>query len=408
MRVVVTTESRCLRTPDARVWVHAGPSYPNWSRYLAAFRTVRVVARVRDVPEVPAGASRVDGEGVEVWPVPHYQGPAEYLRRQPAVRRAVTAAAAEDDAVVLRVPSPIGSLLAAARERRGLPYALEVIGDPYDVFAPGTVRHPLRPVLRHLSTRRLRHQCRTAVGAAYVTEQHLQRRYPVREGIVSTHVSSVYLPAEAYVGQPRVVDGPRGDRTIVSVGTLAQLYKGVDTLLTALARLAGPGRPRLVHLGDGRFRTDLERLAERLGMADRVTFAGVVPTGAAVRRHLDAADLFVMPSRTEGLPQALIEAMARALPAVGTRVGGIPELLAAEDLVPPDDPAALAGAIDRMLADPERMTAASARNLARSRDFSADTLARRRTAFYRAVAAATAQRGHRPLSEPPATVPGAG
>ncbi|WP_422770209.1 glycosyltransferase [Plantactinospora sp. WMMC1484] len=397
MRVVVTTESRCLRTPDARVWIHAGPSYPNWSRYLAAFRSVRVVARVRDVPEVPGGASRVDGEGVEVWPVPHYQGPAEYLRRQGAVRRAVAAAADAGDAVILRVPSPVGSLLATARERQGLPYALEVIGDPYDVFAPGTVRHPLRPVLRHLSTRRLRHQCRTAVGAAYVTEHYLQRRYPVREGVPSTHVSSVNLPPDAYLGEPRVFDGPRGG-TIVSVGMLAQLYKGVDTLLAALARLADAGlRPRLVHLGDGRFRPELERLADRLGVADRVTFAGVVATGEAVRRHLDAADLFVMPSRTEGLPQALIEAMARGLPAIGTTVGGIPELLATEDLVPADDPAALATAIGRMLADPERMTAASARNLARSRDFSADTLARRRTAYYRAVAAATARGGHRPV-----------
>ncbi|MFY1669997.1 glycosyltransferase family 4 protein [Plantactinospora sp. WMMB334] len=398
MRVVVTTESRCLRTPDARVWIHAGPSYPNWSRYLAAFRSVRVVARVRDVPEVPGGASRVDGEGVEVWPVPHYQGPAEYLRRQGAVRRAVTAAADAADAVILRVPSPVGSLLARARERQGLPYALEVIGDPYDVFAPGTLRHPLRPVLRHLTTRRLRHQCRTAVGAAYVTEHYLQRRYPVREGAVSTHVSSVNLPPDAYVGQPRVVDGPRGAGTVVSVGMLAQLYKGVDTLLAALARLAGPGlRPRLVHLGDGRFRPELERLADRLGVADRVTFAGVVSTGEAVRRHLDAADLFVMPSRTEGLPQALIEAMARGLPAIGTTVGGIPEVLGIDDLAPPDDPAALATAIGRMLADPARMTAASARNLARSRDFSADTLAHRRTAYYRAVAAATAQGGHRPV-----------
>jgi glycosyltransferase involved in cell wall biosynthesis len=124
-------------------------------------------------------------------------------------------------------------------------------------------------------------------------------------------------------------------------------------------------------------------------VADRVTLTGTLPAGDAVWRQLDAADLFVMPSRTEGLPKALIEAMARGLPAVGSAVGGIPELLAPEDLVPPDDVTALADAIRRLVTDPARMTAASARNLARAADFAETALAPRRDAFYRAVRAAT-------------------
>ena len=180
---------------------------------------------------------------------------------------------------------------------------------------------------------------------------------------------------------------------MVSVGSLEQLYKGIDTLVSALALMPADGpRARLVHVGVGAYRPHLERLADRSGVADRVRFTGPLPDADAVRRQLDAADLFVMPSRTEGLPRALIEAMARALPAIGSTAGGIPELLDPECLVPPDDPAALAGAVTAMLADPRRLADASARNLRRARDFSAETLDARRASFYRTVAETAAGR----------------
>ncbi|MFG3707777.1 glycosyltransferase [Micromonospora sp. NPDC047670] len=387
----MSTEARFSRTPDGAVWTSDGPAYRFWTRYLSVFDEVRVVARVRDTADPGAKAVRTDGSGVHVWPVPYYVGAREYLATRAAIGRVLRSAADRDDAVILRVPSPIGTRLAAHRDRQRLPYALEVVGDPYDVFAPGVLRHPLRPLLRRRFADRLRRECRSAVAASYVTESHLQARYPAGPDVPTAAISSIDLPVDAFVERPRVITH-RGDAepTLISIGTMDQLYKGIDVLIEALARLNRAGAPaRLIHLGTGRYRPDLERLAERLGVADRVRFEGWCPPGTAVRRQLDAADLFVMPSRTEGLPRALIEAMARALPAVGTRVGGIPELLEPADLVGPDDPEALAAAVAGMLGDPRRMTAASARNLTRARRYSRDSLAPRREAFYRAVRQAT-------------------
>ena len=393
MRVVVTAEARFSRTPDGAVWTTGSAGHRFWTRYLSAFEQVRVVARVLDVPEPEDGAVRVDGSQVEVWPVPYYVGPRQYLRSRSSICRAVRGAAEDMDAVILRVPSPIGGLLSSSRDRLRLPYGLEVVGDPYDVFAPGVVGHPLRPLLRQWFARRLRHQCAYADAVSYVTEWWLQSRYPARRDAVTGVYSSVDLPPAAYVAQPRRPVSAADTSTLVSIGSLDQLYKGIDTLIEALAQLVAAGiSVRLVHLGEGRFRPRLEQLAARLRMADRVEFLGAVPSGDSVRRRLDAAHLFVMPSRTEGLPRAMIEAMARGLPAIGSRVGGVPELLSDEDLVEPDDPTGLAMAIARMLADPARMTKASARNLARARHYSADTLAARRDAFYGQVRQVTERR----------------
>ncbi|HYN93539.1 MAG TPA: glycosyltransferase, partial [Pilimelia sp.] len=388
MRVVVTAEARLLATPDGAVWTNGGSPYGYWTRYLSAFDEIRLVARVCEVDRPPPAAERVDGAGVQVWRLPYYVGPVQYLVRRAAVRQAARAAVGDTDAVILRVPSPIGGLLAGmlARERR--PYALEVVGDPYDVFAPGAVSHPLRPVLRRWFPALLQDQCRRAAAVAYVTAGHLQARYPAAPDAVTAHFAGVHLPPAAFVAEPPPLPGRGGPFHLISVGSLEQPYKGVDTSIRALAALVAEGLDvRLVHVGDGRLRSRLAQLADRLAVADRVTFTGALPAGAPVRRRLDEAHLFLMPSRTEGLPRALVEAMARGLPAVGSTAGGIPELLPPEHLVPPDDPVALATAVRALLTDPHRMAAAADRNLRRARTYASSALMPRRAAYYRAVRA---------------------
>src|SRR4029079_18779078 len=141
--------------------------------------------------------------------------------------------------------------------------------------------------------------------------------------------------------------------------------------------------------GDGRHRAELEARAARLGIAERVRFAGALPAGERVGAGLDEADVFVLPSHQEGLPRAMVEAMARALPCVGSTVGGIPELLPAEDLVPPGDVDALAATLDAVLGNVGRLARMSARNLDAARAYREELLAERRVAFYERLRAAT-------------------
>ena len=100
---------------------------------------------------------------------------------------------------------------------------------------------------------------------------------------------------------------------------------------------------------------------------------------------MDQASLFVLPSRTEGLPRALLEAMAHALPCLGSDIGGIPELLAPEDLVPVNNPERLAERTAQRLADPKRLDEMSRRNWERSQQHADDAVAIMHTAFLEEV-----------------------
>jgi glycosyltransferase involved in cell wall biosynthesis len=134
---------------------------------------------------------------------------------------------------------------------------------------------------------------------------------------------------------------------LLYVGRLAA-EKGLPVLFESLKRLGKQGYDyELTLVGDGSERSALEALASRLGIADRVVFAGFASQDG-VRECLLQSDVFVLPSFAEGVPVSLMEAMACGIPVIGTYVGGVVELVesgATGLLVPPADPVALRNAI---------------------------------------------------------------
>ena len=182
----------------------------------------------------------------------------------------------------------------------------------------------------------------------------------------------------------RVFDAvARGPTGVLFVGRLHR-QKGVDTLIRALPLLP---EATVMLVGDGPERAPLRRLATDLGVADRVTVTGFVPHGM-VPGLLAGADVVVLPSRYEELGTALVEAMAAGRPVVASHVGGIPELV--RDgvdglLVPPDDPAALAKAVTRVLANPVLAAELGASGRARVAGHDWAALAGRVLGVYRTV-----------------------
>jgi glycosyltransferase involved in cell wall biosynthesis len=157
------------------------------------------------------------------------------------------------------------------------------------------------------------------------------------------------------VNQKSKTDFGFNDNDIL-VGTVANFYptKGLPFLIKAVPEIQKVfPQTRVVLVGDGKLKPELERLASKLGVSDSIIFTG---QREDVSEILSVLDIFVLPSVKEGLPYALLEAMAARKPVVATAVGGVPEAVVDGEtgfLVPAANPEALASSVIKLLQNPE-------------------------------------------------------
>jgi glycosyltransferase involved in cell wall biosynthesis len=192
---------------------------------------------------------------------------------------------------------------------------------------------------------------------------------------------------EEALGQPREVgDFMNNPFRIVAAGRFSAEKGHIHLVRAFKTVLQQSERPvELYLLGDGPERTRLEHEARTLGLTDHIEFPGFVPRGPELYAHLDRAHLYCLPSLTEGMGRGLIEAMGRALPCVGSAVGGVPEYLPADCLFPSADPEATARKILSVMHDPERLVQMSHTNLQAALAFTPERLKAVKDEFWQAV-----------------------
>ena len=221
---------------------------------------------------------------------------------------------------------------------------------PWIAFFHGATSENLKVKLYHwLGNRMLRAADRVVV----MSEAHRTHFSHLGDRVRVVHNAAIPLPPDGGASPSSVVPRHRGDDdTGPRIGVVGRLSpeKGVDLFLQACQLL----QRRDISLsafvvGDGPERHRLERMSDALGLTRCVHFTGAT---SAVQSLYEAVDLLVIPSRSEGLPNVLLEALRADLPVVATRVGAIPEVLDtpyAGVVVPPGSPALLADGIVRAL-----------------------------------------------------------
>jgi glycosyltransferase involved in cell wall biosynthesis len=306
-------------------------------------------------------------------------------RKRPAGVRSLARALAADPPDVVNAHSSTDTWLAALacawlRGTRG--------------SAPVLVRtrHVSIGVPRDAATRWL---YRRATARVVTTGDALRDQLIRDNGLDPSRVESVPTGVDPEVFRPRPRSEARrilglGDAPLIGIVATLRSWKGHRYLLDAMTRLRHHDAT-LVIVGDGPQRAALEAQVDALSLRGRVTFAG---QQQEVATWLAALDLFVLPSyANEGVPQALLQAMSCAIPCVTTSAGAIPEIARDRDtayVVPPEDPVALAAAIDDALDHPEAAasTAERARAFVLARYGLAPMLDRMEAAFRRALAGA--------------------
>jgi len=383
-KIYIAIEQHFLKYQGA-VYTDFAFDYLYWQEYLQVFDTVHPIARLRPVNMLPAGWKQADGPNVCFVPVTDYRGLWHFLPKIYKVMYDCFKAVKNDGAYLLRGGN-IGTFCWLFLLLRRRPYAVELVGQAGESVL--TVKQVqflgLNRLIAYIGHKICLIKAKRAECASYVSK-YVNNLYPTSDQRKEWIFSSVKLDKRTISG-PRTMDSfASSNFHIISVGRL-EPEKGHIIFIEAIAKLINSGyHVTAVLAGTGTEIDHLRQCAAQMYMAKTIDICGGVPWGPKLFARLDESHLFIIPSFTEGLPRALIEAMARGLPAIGSDVGGIKELLPKEYRVPPNNSEALAEKIKMIIHNPEQLTKMSHDNFDKAMEYRLDIMNQRKTEFWRYV-----------------------
>ena len=221
--------------------------------------------------------------------------------------------------------------------------------------------------------------------ALYVTDEYLQDKYPNKAYCVSCSNVDLFPSSEEILSNRNSkIDNLMVDERVDvgMIGGLGSSYKGFDVAIDSIALLVDK-YPNLYFSIVGSGNSDKwEKYARKKNVYNHVKFLGSIESGSKILNWLDSIDVYIQPSKTEGLPRATIEAMSRGCPVVGSDAGGIPELIDVKYVHKKGSHRELAKMIDKLLSNKYEMRVQSKNNFEKSHDFSMEILKRRRDLFW--------------------------
>ncbi|MEW6664892.1 MAG: glycosyltransferase family 4 protein [Thermodesulfobacteriota bacterium] len=385
MRLLVTHEIHARQVVDRFYNLESAViGYPELCNYRYAIGEIMVVCRSRQAGHVHDGWFRIDGQGVTVCSMPEPDRPWSLPFQLPRMLKAASGALRKCDRYLLRLPGPTGAAMGLLLWVTGRGYGVELAGHASEGLLEVKGRSPAIRFMARVSdflTRKLVHRAQCVAYRSH----HLRGLYPNRRSEREWVFSGARLD-ERVIRHPRNPEWfERQPTRIIYVGRL-QPEKGVMDLLDAFESITGGSSTlELAFIGDGPLASTLRSEIDRRGLETRVRLTGRIPHGSELFAELDRAHLMVLPSRTEGMPRALIEAMAAGLPAIGSRVGGIPELLPSDCLFPPRNPNVMAELILRVICDRGKLSEMSLRGFEISKSHWKAGLDAAKQGFWKAV-----------------------
>ncbi|MBW6492543.1 MAG: glycosyltransferase family 4 protein [Lentimicrobium sp.] len=376
------------------LFVHDGPiytdTYGNYfgihindalrQRYLNLGVHVTFLIRVVAIKNKDLGLfTEIKNDNFSVIPFPNYKSFLLFFKNYYKARQIIKIAVKNHDIILSRLPSASGYEAAkfALKERK--PCLVEYVACTFDAYWNYDWRGKL---IAHYKMWQQKRLMKKVPYSIYVTKEFLQMRYPTNGQ--SIHCSNVELqPLNESALEKRLLKIEQTDfsRPLI-VGTVAALnvpYKGQADVIKAIAKLKGQGNIFHYHLVGQGNPEKLIRLSERLGVADQIKIIGPLKH-KEVFGFLESIDVYIQPSKTEGLPRALIEAMSKACPALGSKVGGIPELLPEEMTFQPGNIKEIA---EKLLSlKTETLREQAIRNFKEAKHYEKDFLKKKRLDFY--------------------------
>lgn len=377
MKVLFVHDGPLIRTKEGKNYHGITLNDKIRKRYLQLADELRFLIRVRVVSEAEIGRyGTIENEHFSVAECPNSKSIKLYFQNHFKVKKLVEKEVEAADFLIIRLPSAAGNLALQHAKKINKPYLIEVVACPWDVLRNHSWKGKL---LAPFKFRRLQKNVIDAPYVMYVTEKFLQNRYPTKGKSIG--LSDVELSPIGDVLNKRItsIEKKVGRLKLTTVGAIDVVYKGHAFVLEAIKELRSVGIEMEYHLVGGGDSSRLTSLAKSLGIEDLLFFHGV-KKHEEIFDWYDAMDIYIHPSKTEGLPRTIVEALSRGCLCMGSNVGGIPELIDSNYLFEVGNVQQIVNQLKSV--DKQQLIEQAERNINRAMDFELPRLEAKRAAFY--------------------------
>lgn len=327
-----------------------------WEPYLEVFDKIKIHVRIDESKVLDEGYI-LEHPRIEFAGIPFYSGIKEFTFKYFKIKSYIRDQISNPKTFyAMWLPSLIGRIVQKSVTKIGAPLMVSVIGDT-EAVSKAILPTPINYLAAFYSKKRARAVVSKANAVIYVTLRALQEKYPPHPAAITLARSDVKLPevpVKREIGSFAIQAESR-PMSIIAVGSQQQNYKGHDLLIEAASHLQRQNIPiTLTIVGQGSLHEQLISQARDLGL-ENIEFIKSLGSTAKVAEKLRQHDVYIMPSRTEGMPKALLEALDAGVFSLGSRVGGIPEVLNEACTFEPDSSEAIAECLKHYYLSPKSL-----------------------------------------------------
>ena len=358
-----------------------------WDRFLGGFDQIKVFGSIYDgTPEQVKGLNKMNHPQVEYIHVPYIDSVPKLLKNLLVSNPIFKEGLKKVDKVVLRVPGQLSLNAFGVSKKINKKVGLEVVGCPWDSYMNyGNIQGKILAPIFYLWMRKT---VKNADYVLYVTKYFLQKRYPTKTANVE-NASNVMIsvPDENIVKSKIESITNSYEKKVLTLGIMGSFgvrYKGHEEILKAVAKIKDKIDINIIieMIGPGDFQWVVD-LAKKLNLSENISIKGKLQSGKQVIDWLKKIDLYVHPSKQEGLPRSVIEAMSQACPVLASSVAGIPELIKEEYLHSPGDYKKLADQIVACTGDKKTLFEMVHKNYQNSLQYDSVVLSKKRNQFWK-------------------------
>ena len=323
-----------------------------WNRYLAIFDSLIVIGRQKD--ELPNKLVDSTCDNVSFELVGDLKRNIDRFVKKKNIENKIAKTLSKVDFAIIRLPSILGYIAQKICIENNIEYVLEIVACPWDAYVNyGSIKGKL---IAPIEFRKLKAATNKSSNTIYVTQNFLQNRYPASGKTIGISNVNIDEVINSNVKDTFFANfNPENDEfKIALIGSFHVKYKGHIEALKALKTIIenkSIANPKLYLVGTGNADWIMQ-YAKNHGLIEYVEIVGTIKAGKeGIFPFLDKIHLYIHPSKQEGLPRVVIEALSRGRLALGSTAAGIPELIERQYLHKPGDWSTLANGIKEIYLD---------------------------------------------------------